>query len=240
MRLDVIDLSHHNATPDFVKCKADGLVGVILKCTEGTSFTDKTFQTRRELAQNAGLVVSSYHFLRHNSVAAQMSHYLEHVEPVQGERVCIDYEHADCRLGDLTTAISAIRTKRPDLQITVYAGALLKEQLGNQRNEALAETSLWIAQYNNVAPVWPKATWPVYSLWQYSDGKSGGRPRHMDGLVGETDCNQFNGSQANCAIWLAPAKPAVPVLPELPAISIDNVAEMLADHEIRLRKLEGK
>jgi hypothetical protein len=59
----------------------------------------------------------------------------------------------------------------------------------------------------------------------------------MAGMAGETDCNEFNGSRDNCAIWLAPAKPAKP---ELPAAPIDAVTEMLADHEIRLRKLEGK
>ena len=66
----------------------------------------------------------------------------------------------------------------------------------------LAGTTLWTAEYTTRdAPKWPTATWPKWSLWQYSDGKAGGAPRHVDG-VSTCDCNEFNGTEAECRAWL--------------------------------------
>ena len=39
----VIDLSHFNHNPDFKLAKADGILGVIHKATQGTSFLDPTY-----------------------------------------------------------------------------------------------------------------------------------------------------------------------------------------------------
>ena len=41
----VIDLSHHNGTKlRFDKAKADGIVGIIQKATQGESYVDATFE----------------------------------------------------------------------------------------------------------------------------------------------------------------------------------------------------
>ena len=61
----IIDISHHQADPiDWTKLKANGTVGVILKATEGTSYTDPTYASRKKAALAAGLAVSSYHFFK--------------------------------------------------------------------------------------------------------------------------------------------------------------------------------
>ena len=68
----VIDLSHHNPTPDWAKLKAAGCIGVIHKATEGTSYKDPTLYDRAKDAMAAGLKWSTYHFLRPGSMSAQM------------------------------------------------------------------------------------------------------------------------------------------------------------------------
>lgn len=155
-----------------------------------------------------------------------MDFYLSKIEPEAGARVCIDYEDTGCTLTDLRDAISRLHEVRPDLQITIYSGNLIKEQLGNSKDELLATTSLWITQYTSAdAPSWPKATWPVWTLWQYSDGSAGGSPKSLAGLPTPVDCNAFNGSRENCEKWLrpagAPGQSAEPEPePELPQVEI--------------------
>lgn len=226
--LVVVDLSHHNPEPDWAKLKAGGVVGVILKATEGTTYVDKTFAPRRERALASGLKVGSYHFLKHGSAEAQMAHYLDTVGPERGERVCIDYEDTACTLDDLLAAVEALVRQPLNLQIAVYSGHLIKEHLGNRRDEFLAQfTSLWIAQYTNAgSPSWPTATWPVWSLWQFTDKAT------VQGISAPVDGNRFNGSAENAAAWIGPAD-AQPV-PTSPVVKIDIVTPPDVAVEIRV------
>lgn len=210
-KLVVVDLSHHNPEPDWDKLKAGGTLGVILKATEGRTFIDKTFAARRESARAAGLAVCSYHFLRHGHPEAQMLHYLDVVAPQRGERVVIDYEDPRCTLDDLCAAVEALARQPLNLQITIYSGHLIKEQLGDDREQLLADfTSLWVAQYTNAAkPSWPTYTWPMWSLWQFTD------KARVPGIDKPVDGNRFNGSAEACLRFLCPApdpEPARPVV----------------------------
>lgn len=199
----IIDVSHHQPEPDWAKVKAGGTVGVILKATEALSYVDPTFGSRRAAAKAAGLAVVSYHFLKAGKAHEQMLHYLDVVSPAKGERVVIDYE--DSTLNDLREAVLTLQHAGLDLQITVYGGGLLKGQLGNERDAVLASTSLWIAHYTSApGPAWPKGTWPVWSLWQYTDSAS------VAGIQGPVDGNRFNGPAGNALKWLNPAPKPVP------------------------------
>jgi lysozyme len=208
--LVVVDLSHWNPEPNWTALKNGGVVGVILKATEGTSFIDKTYKTRRQAALSAGLKLSTYHFF-HGNAEGEMAHYLKTVAPVQGERVCIDHE-AGATLAQLVAAVKYIRAKRPDLPITIYSGHLIKEQLGSAKNDYLAQnTSLWIAHYTKEAqPSWPEATWPAWSLWQFTDKAS------VAGISASVDGNRWNGTEENLRRWLGPAAPEPEPAPEQP------------------------
>jgi len=223
----VIDLSHHNSEPDFPRLKAGGLVGVILKATEGTTYIDPTFAGRRDRAKAAGLAVSSYHFLKHQNAEQQMAHYLDVLHPVRGERVIIDFEDEASTLDDLVSAVQALVRQPLNLQVTIYGGSVLKRVLGDDREQLLADfTSLWIAHYTGAAaPKWPTGTWPVWSLWQYTDRAA------VPGVKGVVDANRFNGSDEACRRFLSPA-PDTTAEPARPEISIsvsapDNVAVKL-------------
>lgn len=195
----VIDISHHQPDPiDWLGLVSAGIVGVIHKATEGTGYKDPKLFARASAAMNTGLLWSTYHFLRPGNMGAQMDWYLNTINPVGGERVCLDHEDGGVSLSSLRDCVNIIRSKRPDLQITIYSGHLIKEQLGSAHDVVLASTSLWIAQYSS-SPSWPIATWPNYSLWQYTDQ---GR---ISGINGNVDLNQFNGSRENCIKWMSPA-----------------------------------
>jgi lysozyme len=199
----VVDLSHWQPDVDFWRMRDSGVLAVILKCTEGSTITDDSFVGHRDAAQAATLGVASYHFLRPGDAASQMDFYLGTLSPWPGERVCIDYEDATLTLADLETAVKRIIAIDPSLQIAVYSGHLIKEQLGDGYNELLAmKTSLWVAQYTDAAaPEWPTGTWPLWSLWQYTD------EAQVPGCPSTgVDGNRFNGSDDNLLQWIGPAE----------------------------------
>lgn len=59
--------------------KVPGIVGVYLKATEGDSFRDHTFESRRREANAAGLRVGAYHFARKGDVTAEASNFVHMV-----------------------------------------------------------------------------------------------------------------------------------------------------------------
>jgi lysozyme len=198
-----VDLSHFQAGFNFQSFKNGGGLGVILKATEDTSIKDSSYSTFRAQALAAGLAVASYHFLHSGDMEAQAEFFLGVVNPRQSERVVADHEKPPGEdapsLDDLITFLQAIQSTRPDLQLTVYSGNLIKEQLGSTRNDWLAKnTSLWLAQFTTGQPSWPSATWPAFSLWQFTDEGS------VPGFDGDVDCDRFNGSNANFLKWVGP------------------------------------
>ena len=205
-----IDISHHQGTPDMREVAASGVLGLIHKATEGTSFIDDARATNCSNAIAAGIAVSTYFGLKPGDGAAQAAFYLSVVDPVDGERCVIDYEEDSCSLTTLKDAVQALLDYRKALQITVYSGHLLKEQLGDSCDEFLRDnTDLWLAQYtsNEGSISWPDGTYAVWSLWQYSE--SGRVPGIDDAYV---DLNNFNGSDENFLKWSRPAgtKPPAP------------------------------
>jgi GH25 family lysozyme M1 (1,4-beta-N-acetylmuramidase) len=195
----IIDISHHQPDPNWAKLKAGGTIGVILKATEGTTYVDPTYKKRASAAKAAGLHVSTYHFLKSGNIEAQMDFYVKTVSPDEGDRLVVDYEDAKLKLSDLETAIKRLAQIAPKCEITVYgANGFLGAQLKGLKNDLLAKTSLWIASYTSASVPTNrelKGTWPVWSLWQYSDK---GR---VDGLDVNVDVNRWNGDPAQIPAW---------------------------------------
>lgn len=205
----IIDISHYQDGPDWPKLKANGTVGVILKATEGTSYIDNTYVARKKAALAAGLTVSSYHFFHDGNPQQQMAHFLATVKPVPGERMVIDHE-GDATLDEVKEAVKYLLDKGPGVQVTLYSGHTIKDQLGSKKDDYLAaNTSLWIAHYTTAsAPSWPTGTWPAWSLWQYTDKAS------VIGIDGPVDGNKFNGTKDAAIKWMGPTAPEPAPTPE--------------------------
>jgi GH25 family lysozyme M1 (1,4-beta-N-acetylmuramidase) len=197
----VIDLSHHNPTPNWAQLKAGGVVGVIHKATEGTSYVDSTLFSRAGAALQAGLKWATYHFLRPGSMPQQMAFYLNTVNPKPGERMCLDHEDSGVSLDDLKDAVECLLADTRKLQVTIYSGHVIKDQLGDRKDTYLANnTSLWIAQYTSAAaPAWPSATWPAWSLWQWTDKET------VAGINQPVDGDRWNGTTETLLAWFGPA-----------------------------------
>jgi GH25 family lysozyme M1 (1,4-beta-N-acetylmuramidase) len=232
MTTTVVDLSHYNPEPDWDRLKASQIMGVILKATEGTGYVDPTYAPRRREAEAVGLPVVSYHFLKHGNVGLQMLHYLDTVAPKRGERMIIDYEDQASTLADLELAVQTLLGSGLGLQVTVYGGGELKNDVRGH-NDVLAKTSLWLAQYGP-EPRWPKETWANWTLWQTTD------KAQVPGISAPVDGNVFNGTNENLVKWLRPAAQPVPVpipgpappRPELPHVEVSIVTEAGVEVEV--------
>lgn len=213
----VLDTSHWQGNwpgldSPFQAMRQAGIVGMILKATEGTSNTDETFRDRYNACLDRRFAVCSYHFLRHGDIEEQMAHFVDTVQPRHGERLVLDWEDPAVTLDEVQDAAAILLNTLDDgepanLQVTIYASSgFLQEHCPDEYDPLLARTSLWVARYSDEEPYWPTHVWPTWTLWQCTDAFS------IDGY-GPLDGNKFNGSVENCIAWLNPAVqvPAPPV-----------------------------
>lgn len=208
-QVKIIDISHHQDFPDFEKVRAAGVIALIHKASEGSSYVDPNRAKNCSNAIKAGIACCTYHWLKPGNANQQIAFFLKTVDPVPGERMVIDYEEDGCTLSDLKEAVQALLDDPRDLQVTVYSGHLLKEQLDGQHDSFLADnTDLWLAQYTSGTPTWSTGTYPYWTLWQYSE------TGHIDGIGDNyVDLNRFNGSDENLVKWISPASGVEPVPP---------------------------
>lgn len=215
----VLDLSHWQGDVNFKEIAASGTIGVILKATQGTGYIDPMYEANKKAAHDAGLLVSAYHFLEHGNVQAQMEHFMDVAALPRGYRLCIDFEAnpdgQDATLTDLETAVEILREY--DWELTVYGGSShLKGEIPNYNRVLAANTSLWIAHYTDAKqPSWPTATWPQWSLWQWT--QEGSNP----GVNGDVDCNRWNGSEDGLRDWFVRPKHVQPGPKPSPLVTVD-------------------
>jgi lysozyme len=179
----VIDISHHNGILALSKAQQAGIVGVIQKATQGSSFSDPTYRSNLQQAQALGLLWGAYHFGTGGDGVAQADFFLKTAQPAADTILVLDFESntagstmslQDAR--DFVTHIQAVTGKWPGL----YGGSYLKEQLGRQADSTLQNCWLWLAQYGPTAVLPPG--WDSWTLWQYTDGHIGTDPNPIPGI----------------------------------------------------------
>ncbi len=192
----VVDLSHHNASVDFVRAGSAGILGVIHKATQGTHFTDARYTERRPLAAAAGLMWGAYHFGVAGDVEQQVDHFLAVVKPQPGDLLVLDFEENTAGDSMTLAEAEAFVTRLHDKTGRwpgLYGGQHLKQLLGAQRSTPLASCWLWLAQYSGTVHL--PAAWSRWTMWQYTDGAAGPEPHIVDG-IGACDRDRFNGDLA--------------------------------------------
>ena len=193
----VIDLSHHNNVTSFADARAAGVLAVIHKATQGTAFSDATYDQHRASAKAAGMLWGAYHFSRSGDVPMQVDHFLSVANAGKDEILVLDFE-PNSKEGTMTLAEAEqfvmLVQKQTGRFPGLYTGsAFINEVLGQNRKTVLAQCWLWIARYG-ANPVVPPA-WSDFTLWQYTDGNSGIQPHQVPG-IGRCDRDKFNGDGA--------------------------------------------
>ena len=199
----VVDISHHNGNVDLGKAQAAGIVGVIHKATQGTSMTDNMYDQNRQQAVAAGLLWGAYHFGTKADGAAQADSFLNKANADDQTLLVLDYEpngNSTMTLDQARAFVSRIKDVTGRFP-GFYSGSLIKQQLGGQpADPVLSQCFLWLAQYGP-APTHIPATWPTWTMWQYTDGAVGLQPHTVPG-AGMCDRDKFNGDEAGLrALW---------------------------------------
>lgn len=167
------DISHHE--PKFVASEYDKPI-LINKCSDGTTFVDKTHHGRKKDCAENGILYGGYHFFQcYSDPIAQAEHYVKthgsfDLLPI------VDYEKDKNQFeNDLLAEkeklfkclvhIEKLTGKTP----IIYSYKSLLELL--KFDEKFAKYPLWIARYNQTLGPIPKP-WKESQVvaWQYSDG----------------------------------------------------------------------
>jgi len=202
----VVDISHYNVNVNFQLAKADGIIGVIHKATQGTTGVDPMYQTHRTQAANAGLLWGAYHFATGGDGTAQAQHFLDIVGSFENTLLVLDFEQnqggASMSLADaraFVTAVNQATGRFPGF----YSGSYIKQLLGSGKDPVLAQCWFWLSEYGPTAVV--PANWPTWTMWQYTDGNFGPQPHSVNG-IGNCDRDKFNGTEDQLrALWLTPS-----------------------------------
>lgn len=179
--------AHHDDGPfSAVEVRANGVLGLIYKATQGVTFRDPRFVAAMAQCAAAGLLRGAYHFASGTSDAvAQADAFMRVVDTIPSHDdvlLCLDLEGALDSPKTMTTP-DAVRFVERVHAVTgrwplLYAGASkLRERarLDPGAITELARCRLWLAQYGErpkLADI-PDA-WPVgFDAWQYTDGAVG-------------------------------------------------------------------
>jgi len=231
---DVLDISHHNEVASWSAIRAAGIIGIIHKASEGNYNVDETYTSRRNEAMRAGLLWGAYHFMRPGSQQEQAEWFIKAAKPGPNDLICADYEDDEMDLNDLQAFLQAVEglTGR---KAVIYSGHLIKEGVGEKHIPWLADHQLWIAQYTDASqPEWPKATWPKYMLWQFTD--TGAAP----GVSGNVDCNSTQMSEQELrSAWSGGRAVPAPPVPDDPDKLVTVMVSVIAPPGITVRVVQS-
>ncbi len=192
----VADLSHHNQVSSFSQAKSDGILGVIHKASQGLRGVDPEYADHRTGALRAGLLWGTYHFGTGSDGVAQAEHFLDIVQPSSDTLLVLDFEAnpqgPSMSLEEARAFVTHIY-QQTGRYPGFYSGHYVKELLGTHQDPVLANCWFWLAQYGPTAVVPP--AWPLWTMWQYTDGALGPDPHKVNG-IGRCDRDKFNGDEA--------------------------------------------
>lgn len=189
----VVDLSHHNTITSFKEAYDFGIRGIIHKATQGTGYSDQTYNRRKANALAAGMLWGAYHFADNSDPKKQVDHFFDMVQPDENTVMALDYEPNGGRTMNIKQArtfleYGAQKLGRP---LVLYSGNLIKETL-SKPDPFFNSHRLWLAQYSTQYQL--PVGWSKYWIRQYTGDGSGAQPHYVPGLGNGLDINTYEGS----------------------------------------------
>lgn len=155
-----IDISSHNgviSVSDYQRLKSQGITGVVVKLTEGTSYTNPYARAQIANAQAAGLRVSAYHYSHYETAAEARSEAQYFVRVAQsmglsGSTTMVnDMEERSMLNSDLNANTQAWKDEMTRLGYSnnvYYTMASWLDTKGGKLNTAkFGLSNLWVAHY---------------------------------------------------------------------------------------------
>ncbi|PWN40119.1 putative N,O-diacetyl muramidase [Ceraceosorus guamensis] len=197
------DISHYQGTVNMASQKSKGARFVIIKATEGTTYTDTSFSANYNGATSAGLIRGAYHFAHPNSGsgATQANYFIAHGGGWSNDgrtlpgMLDIEYNPGSggtCYGLSAASMVSWIRdfvntyhSKTGRYPLIYTTNDWWNTCTGNSKAFS-ANSPLVLARYGASSPGTIPGGWPYQTIWQWAD--SGTFPGDQD---------VFNGSEAS-------------------------------------------
>lgn len=188
-----IDISHYQNEINWERLRNASLLDdpirfVIIKATEGVSLMDDNFNENFYRAKQNDFIRGAYHFFIPEIDAAKQARFFMHqvhLEPGDLPPVLDVEKKGNLSNTELQQAVKKwmdLVEKRYQVKPILYTGYKFRTSV--LRNPVFDEYPFWIAHYY-VNTLSYKGTW---KFWQYTDAGQ------VDGIVGDVDCNIFNGT----------------------------------------------
>ena len=203
----MIDISTSQGTIDWSEVKAAGIMGVIIKASEGSSHSssrEEYFAANAAQARANGILIGAYHFFRANEDATTQAAVFRQVLEAAGVPMdlspTLDVETNDGEAADDVSiaAFDCLNQMESDFGRKPILYTYADFANNYLEPELLSTFPLWIASYGDDAltspgvppyqPVMPDG-WSSYALFQYSD-----RGR-VSGIGTDVDLDLFWGSR---------------------------------------------
>lgn len=198
-----IDVSHWQGTIDWSAVADDGIKFAYMKATEGTTYSDPSFDDNYTGARKAGLIRGAYHFALpdRSSGAAQGRYFVDNGGdwPKGGKTLppVLDIEYnpygetcygrSDRQMVAWIAEFSSTVKHRSGRYPVIYTTTNWWRRCTGNHGGFADTNPLWIANWGADPSPLP-AGWDAHTIWQYtSDGR-------VAGIGGDVDRDVFNGS----------------------------------------------
>ncbi|MEW2301965.1 GH25 family lysozyme [Streptomyces sp. NPDC006655] len=121
---------------------------VIIKATEGVSYTNPKQSAQAAYARAHGAVVGFYHFARPGDMQAQAEYFVQQAASVDGDILAIDWEDSGVTCAQKDALLKAVKALRPTHKVLLYCG---RDFWLNIDTTSYCEDGLWIADYSHQA-----------------------------------------------------------------------------------------
>lgn len=195
----IIDLSHGDSL-DTTRLKSAGFAAIIHKASEGLSFKDPLYLSRKAAARAQGFLWGAYHFSSGDSGIRQAQNFLAAIgNGDENDLYVLDFEPSshgpNMTLQQGRDWINAVHDATGRWPMVYGGGGLLRDLLEGRKDEVFARCPLWLCDIENVPPKTILPNWPHWTLCQYWAPELGGQePKGVPGSDG-ADRNSFSGTE---------------------------------------------
>lgn len=198
-----IDVSHHQGQIDWNEVALSSAASeypirfVIMKATEGVSFTDPSYTDNITQARKAGFVCGVYHFFDPGiSPLKQAQHYINTVHLNKGDFApVVDVERTGRSSGDLQRELLeflGLLESHYGVKPIIYSSAKFRKRHLNA--PSFDSYPFWVAHYYVVRPETAKP----WLIWQFTDrARVAGIREYVDFNVFKGSESQFNSLRVN-------------------------------------------
>ncbi len=183
--MEGIDVSNHQGYIEWERIDQNQVNFVFMKATEGETFTDKSFRSNWEAAEEAGFLRGAYHFYREESSGKDQAEHFIDVVPREAYALppVVDVEllaaDGEAFVKELKVFLSTLEEHYGQKPLIYCNRATYDAYI----KENFQDYGLWYADYNSPPPI------EGWLFWQFTDNGN------VAGIEGPVDFNQYSGTR---------------------------------------------